>query len=77
MDALRNQLMERKTIDLILASAMFKVVPYELELPPTEAIDAALAGGAATSDIPAAEHGNEPVAKHGGNITPGAHATQQ
>lgn len=74
MDTLRNQIIERKTIDLILSNAKFKDVPYELELPTTEAIDGALAGGDAESDIPEAEHGNDPVAKHGANNGPGTAA---
>ena len=31
MDVLRNQIIERKVIELILAHAKFKEVPYELE----------------------------------------------
>ena len=31
MDVLRNQIIERKVIDLILANAVFKEVPYEIE----------------------------------------------
>lgn len=65
MDTLRNQIIERKSIDLILADAKYKDVPYELEIPQVEAVDAALTGGEAESDIPEAEHGNEPVAKPG------------
>jgi len=63
MDTLRNQIIERKSIDLILADAKFKDVPYELEIPTVEAVDAALAGGEAKSDIPEAEFGNEPATK--------------
>lgn len=63
MDTLRNQIIERKSIDLILADAKFKDVPYELEIPTVEAVDAALAGGEAKSDIPEAEFGNEPAVK--------------
>ena len=63
MDTLRNQIIERKSIDLILADAKFKDVPYELEIPVVEAVDAALAGGEAKSDIPEAEFGNEPATK--------------
>lgn len=62
MDTLRNQIIERKSIDLILANAKFKDTPYELELPTTEAVDAALAGGDAKSDIPEATHGNDSIA---------------
>ncbi|MGC3969732.1 MAG: trigger factor [Pirellulales bacterium] len=52
MDTLHNQIIERKAIDQILAVAKFKDAPYALEVPTTEAVDAALAGGAAKSDIP-------------------------
>ena len=45
MDTLRNQIIERKSIDLILQSAVFKDVPYELEIPQVDAVDASLAGG--------------------------------
>ena len=31
MDVLRNQIIERKVIDLILANAVFKEVPYQIE----------------------------------------------
>lgn len=66
MDTLRNQIIERKSIDLILADAKYKDVPYELEIPQVEAVDAALAGGeVAGGDIPEAEHGNEPAGKPG------------
>jgi trigger factor len=53
MDTLRNQIIERKTIDVILAQAQFKDVPYELELPKIDAVDTALAGG--EQAIPAAQ----------------------
>ncbi len=39
MDTLRNQIIERKVIDLILESAKFKDVPYEIEGADAEAID--------------------------------------
>lgn len=65
MDTLRNQIIERKTIDLILADAKYKEVPYELEIPQVEAVDAALGGGEQAGEIPEAEYGNEPAAKPG------------
>lgn len=57
LDALRNQIIERKTIELIQASATIKDVPYKVEDADTEAVDSA-AGGGDTSDIPEAT--NEP-----------------
>ena len=39
MDVLRNQIIERKVIDLILAHAEFKEVPYEPETAEAEAVD--------------------------------------
>lgn len=55
MDTLRNQIIERRTIDLILENAKFTDVPYDLELPQVDAIDAALAGGDAQAEIPEAK----------------------
>jgi len=54
MDILRNQIIERKTIDLILSHAQFKDVPFELEEVDTEAVDIS-AGGADESEIPEAQ----------------------
>jgi len=45
MDILRNQIIERKVIDLIAASASFKEVPFNLGESDEEAIDFAAAGG--------------------------------
>jgi trigger factor len=45
MDILRNQIIERKTIDLILAEAKFKDVPFEMEEVDTEAVEFSAAGG--------------------------------
>jgi trigger factor len=53
MDTLRNQIIERKTIDLILEHATFKEVPYQLETAEAEAIDQT-AGGGEESEIPEA-----------------------
>ena len=44
MDALRNQIIERKVIDLVLSHAKFKDVPYKPEGADTEAIDQAAGG---------------------------------
>jgi trigger factor len=54
MDILRNQIIERKTIDLILEHAKFKDVPFELEEIDTEAVDLS-AGGGDESEIPEAQ----------------------
>lgn len=53
-DALANQVVERKVIDMILAEATFKEVPYKLEESETVAIDQT-AGGGEESDIPTAK----------------------
>lgn len=62
MDSLRNQIIERKAIELILAAAKFKDVPFELEPTDAEALDQSAGGGDEDeSDIPAAEY--DPEAK--------------
>jgi trigger factor len=58
MDALRNQVIERKVIDLVLSHAKFKDVPYKPEGVETEAIEQA-AGGDEESQIPEAKHPGE------------------
>lgn len=60
MDALRNQIIERKVIDLVLSHAKFKDVPYKPEGSDTEAIDQS-AGGEEPEDaaIPEAKHPGE------------------
>ena len=65
MDTLHNQIIERKTIDAITAAAKYKDTPYQLELPTTEAIDAALAGGDVASDIPEALTAGDSANKYG------------
>ena len=60
MDVLRNQIIERKVIDLILANAVFKEVPYEIEESDVAALDLT-AGGGERSDIPEAKPGGEPA----------------
>ena len=57
MDVLRNQIIERKVIDLVHSQAKFKDVPFELDGPDTEALDRAIGGE--ESDIPEAKHGGE------------------
>jgi trigger factor len=60
MDILRNQIIERKTIDLVLQHAKFKDVPYKPESLETEAVDEAAGGGEETEDsIPEAKHAGE------------------
>jgi trigger factor len=59
MDVLRNQIVERKVIDLILENATFKEVPFEFESTDAEAIDQALSGPT-HGDIPEAK----PEAQH-------------
>ena len=53
MDVLRNQIVERKVVELILAHARFKEVPYKSERTDAEAIDQAAGGH--QSDIPEAQ----------------------
>ena len=62
MDVLRNQVIERKVIDLILENAEFEEVPYQPEATDVEALDLAAGGGG--SDIPAAKPGGaEPAGR--------------
>ncbi len=58
MDALRNQIIERKVIDRITEHATFKDVKYQPEKSATEALDHALCGGS-DSEIPEAKHGGD------------------
>jgi trigger factor len=44
MDVLRNQIIERKTIELITSQASFKDTPFEFPRPDAEAIDHAVCG---------------------------------
>ena len=55
MDALRNQIIERKMIELILDAATFEDVPFEDEAPDAEAVGWAAGGGEPKSDIPEAK----------------------
>ena len=57
MDALRNQIIERKVIDLILSEATFEETPYEPASPTSSAIDRAAGGG--ESEIPEAHAEDE------------------
>ncbi len=57
MDSLRNQIIERKVIDLVLSHAQFKDVPYKPEGAETEAMDQTAGGGEdEESAIPEAKH---------------------
>ena len=57
MDVLRNQIIERKTVDLITSHAAFKDVPFEFPRPDTEAVDHAVCGAVVGEDeIPVAAH---------------------
>ncbi len=55
MDVLRNQIVERKVIERILAHASFKETPYELRHTDEAAVDQA-AGGGEHADIPEAKY---------------------
>ena len=55
MDVLRNQIVERKVVDLILSHAEFKDVSYEPETVSAEALDRAAGGGEPESEIPEAK----------------------
>jgi trigger factor len=58
MDALRNQVIERKVLELVLSHAKFKDVKYKPEGADTEAIEQT-AGGDEESEIPEAQHSGE------------------
>ena len=57
MDALRNQIVERKAIDRIKDEATFTDVPYEPPKSATFAIDFAIGGR--VNDLPEAKHGGD------------------
>ncbi len=57
MDVLRNQIIERKVIDLILANAGFKEVPYRRPRKATWPHWTMTAGGGEQSNIPEAKPG--------------------
>ncbi len=58
MDVLRNQIIERKVIDLILANAVFHEVPYQIDESDVAALELTAAGGD-HSEIPNAKPGGE------------------
>ncbi len=60
MDALRNQIVERKVIDLICQFAEFTdVSPEDSNDDDTMGVDLTLAGGHDTTNIPEAKHGGD------------------
>ena len=58
MDVLRNQIIERKVVELITEEAKFKETSYDPQPTHTEAVDFAI-GGIVETDIPEAEHPDE------------------
>jgi trigger factor len=59
MDVLRNQIIERKVIELILEHAKFKDVPYEPEAMEAEALDRTAGGGEEEGKKPEAQEKDE------------------
>jgi trigger factor len=55
MDVLRNQIVERKVVDLILSHAEFNEVPYQPETVEAEALDRTAGGEETDSNIPEAK----------------------
>lgn len=60
MDALRNQIIERKVIGEITSKAKFKDVEFELPGNNQTAVDESLSGEATPQEIPAAKYDNDP-----------------
>ena len=71
LDALRNQIVERKVIELITKHALVKEVPYVPPVDDVAAIDDAVSGLVEREEIPAAQHGEEPKPLPG---APASHA---
>jgi trigger factor len=59
MDSLRNQIIERKVIDLITSHALVKDVPFEPAVDDVAALDHAVCGEIEREEIPVAKHGEE------------------
>ncbi|MFV2066074.1 MAG: trigger factor [Pirellulales bacterium] len=59
MDVLRNQIIERKVIDLVRSHAQFKDVPLPQDQPAVEAVEVAVAGGDEESSIPEITQGGD------------------
>ena len=71
MDVLRNQIIERKVVDLILEHANFKPTPYKFEETDAEALDLAISRHEA--DIPEAKPGGEAATPGGKPAEPHLH----
>ena len=61
MDVLRNQIIERKVLELVQSEAKFKDEPYEPQKTDTEAISIAAGGGTGGGDP--RDHGRKAEAK--------------
>jgi trigger factor len=59
MDALRNQIVERKVIELITSHALVNEVPYQPPADDTAALDQPVGGKPAAEEIPQATHSDE------------------
>ena len=59
MDVVRNQIIENKTIQLILSQADFKDVPFVPDRADVESVDQAAGGEEEKSEIPEAKHGGD------------------
>jgi len=59
MDVLRNQIIERKAIDLILKQATFRDTPWQPEALEAEAIDRSAGGEEAAEEEPEEEEGKQ------------------
>lgn len=77
MDVLRNQIIERKVIERILANATFKETPYEFRRTEEEAVDQA-AGGGEEAEIPEAKYddGEKVPEAAGGAEQPHRHGSE-
>ena len=71
MDSLRNQIVERKVIELITSHALVTEVPYVPAVDDVSAMDHAVSGVVEREEIPAAQHGEEAKPVPG---TPTTHA---
>ncbi len=60
MDTLRNQIIERKVIDMVLKEATFTDTPYKTDSEDAEALDQAAGGGEDDGDIPEAKYNAGP-----------------
>jgi trigger factor len=58
-DAIRNQIIERKVIELITEHAKFDDKPFEPQKQDTEAVEQAISGHEEVDDIPDAKYGGE------------------